>query len=64
MLTSTEVDKTGGSYYGEQGLHFIGTNGESSMVPLGRSLNTICQRIDVYFDSKKGPNLFSRMEPQ
>ncbi|XP_065840800.1 eukaryotic translation initiation factor 2A-like [Oscarella lobularis] len=36
VLTSTEVDKTGGSYYGEQGLHFIGTNGESSMVPLAK----------------------------
>lgn len=36
LLTMTEVDKTGGSYYGKQALHFIGTNGETSMVTLGK----------------------------
>jgi len=36
LLTMTEVDKTGGSYYGKQGLHFIGTNGETAMVTLSK----------------------------
>lgn len=36
IVTSTEVDQTGGSYYGEQGLHFIATNGESNVVALGK----------------------------
>lgn len=35
LLTMTEVDKTGGSYYGKQGLHFINTNGQTAMVTLG-----------------------------
>lgn len=36
LLTSTEVDKTGGSYYGKQGLHFIGLNGQTSMVTMSK----------------------------
>jgi translation initiation factor 2A len=33
VLTMTDVDNTGASYYGEQGLHFVGINGESTVVP-------------------------------
>lgn len=36
LLTSTEVDKTGGSYYGKQGLHFMGLNGETSFINLSK----------------------------
>ncbi|XP_033118259.1 eukaryotic translation initiation factor 2A-like [Anneissia japonica] len=36
IITSTEVDSTGGSYYGEQGLHYLAVNGESSGVALGK----------------------------
>ncbi|XP_077554505.1 eukaryotic translation initiation factor 2A isoform X1 [Haemaphysalis longicornis] len=36
LLTSTEVDKTGGSYYGDQGLHFLRTNGDTAMVKRGK----------------------------
>ncbi|KAF7269965.1 eukaryotic translation initiation factor 2A [Rhynchophorus ferrugineus] len=36
LLTSTEVDKTGGSYYGKQGLHFIGVNGNTSLVTMNK----------------------------
>ncbi|GJQ85744.1 hypothetical protein Trydic_g12149 [Trypoxylus dichotomus] len=36
LLTVTEVDKTGGSYYGKQGLHFIGTNGQTSIVTMSK----------------------------
>lgn len=34
VLTNTEVDKTGGSYYGEQGLHYLSVRGDGNMVPL------------------------------
>ncbi|KAF2900544.1 hypothetical protein ILUMI_05644 [Ignelater luminosus] len=36
LLAMTEVDKTGGSYYGKQSLHFIGTNGQTSLVSLSK----------------------------
>lgn len=36
VLTSTDVDKSGASYYGEQALQYISTSGESSMVQLGK----------------------------
>ncbi|CAG9840542.1 unnamed protein product [Diabrotica balteata] len=36
LLTSTEVDKTGGSYYGKQGLYFVGLNGETSIITLSK----------------------------
>ena len=34
-LSSSDVDKTGGSYYGEQALHFLSTDGDGNMVQLG-----------------------------
>lgn len=34
ILTSTEVDKTGASYYGKQALHFVSTKGDSCAVAL------------------------------
>ena len=36
VLTTTDVDKTGASYYGEQGLHYLSARGDGNMVPLGR----------------------------
>lgn len=36
LLTVTEVDKT--SYYGKQSLHFIGTNGQTSMVTMSKCM--------------------------
>ncbi|XP_060518585.1 eukaryotic translation initiation factor 2A [Cylas formicarius] len=36
LLTSTEVDKTGGSYYGKQGLHFIALNGQCNTVTMNK----------------------------
>jgi translation initiation factor 2A len=35
-MTSTEVDKSGSSYYGKQALHFISTKGETAMVLLSK----------------------------
>ncbi|XP_010623602.1 eukaryotic translation initiation factor 2A isoform X2 [Fukomys damarensis] len=37
VIASTEVDKTGASYYGEQTLHYISTNGESAVVQLPKN---------------------------
>ncbi|XP_015602162.1 eukaryotic translation initiation factor 2A isoform X2 [Cephus cinctus] len=36
LMTSTEVDKTGASYYGKQTLHYLGTKGETAMVMLSK----------------------------
>lgn len=36
LLTQAEVDKTGGSYYGKQQLHFMSTKGETAMVGLAK----------------------------
>lgn len=34
VTASTDVDKTGASYYGQQTLHYVATNGESAIVQL------------------------------
>lgn len=36
LMTSTEVDKTGASYYGKQTLHYLSTKGETAMVMLSK----------------------------
>ena len=36
VTTTTDMDKTGASYYGEQGLHYLSTRGDGNMVQLGR----------------------------
>ncbi|XP_012262464.2 eukaryotic translation initiation factor 2A [Athalia rosae] len=36
LMTSTEVDKTGASYYGKQTLHYLDTKGQTTMVMLGK----------------------------
>jgi len=36
LLTQSEVDKTGGSYYGKQQLHYMSTKGETGMVGLAK----------------------------
>ena len=47
VLTTTEVDKTGASYYGEQGLHYLSAKGEGNIVLLGTK--TVC--VQVQFGS-------------
>ncbi|XP_054884394.1 eukaryotic translation initiation factor 2A [Poeciliopsis prolifica] len=37
VTASTEVDKSGASYYGEQTLHYLGVNGETSLVQLAKN---------------------------
>jgi len=36
LLTQSEVDKTGGSYYGRQQLHYMSTKGDTGMVGLAK----------------------------
>jgi len=36
LLTQSDVDKTGGSYYGKQQLHFMSVKGDSGMVGLAK----------------------------
>lgn len=35
-MTSTEVDKSGASYYGKQALHYLNTKGDTAMVMLSK----------------------------
>lgn len=49
MLTLIDVDNTGASYYGEQGLHFVSIDGESCAVPLGM-FNNVQVCCPVNFD--------------
>ncbi|CAL1571228.1 unnamed protein product [Knipowitschia caucasica] len=37
VTASTDVDKSGASYYGEQTLHFLNVNGETALVQLGKA---------------------------
>ncbi|RMC01850.1 hypothetical protein DUI87_21011 [Hirundo rustica rustica] len=37
VVASTEVDKSGASYYGEQTLHYVGASGESAVVQLPKN---------------------------
>ena len=39
VMTTVDVDSTGASYYGEQALHHLSADGESSMVQLGKHHN-------------------------
>lgn len=36
LLTSTETDKTGASYYGKMSLHFLSTKGDTAIVLLSK----------------------------
>uniref|UniRef100_A0A672H8U5 Eukaryotic translation initiation factor 2A n=1 Tax=Salarias fasciatus TaxID=181472 RepID=A0A672H8U5_SALFA len=39
VTASTEVDKSGASYYGEQTLHYLAVNGETALVQLRKSFS-------------------------
>lgn len=36
VLTATDVDKSGLSYYGEQNIYYLSTKGDGNMIPLGQ----------------------------
>lgn len=38
LLTSTEVDASGASYYGKQALHFMSSKGDSFAVHLSETI--------------------------
>jgi len=42
LMTNTEVDKTGASYYGKQTLHHLNIKGETAMVMLSKSILKYC----------------------
>lgn len=43
LLTSTEVDKSGASYYGKQSLHYLSTKGETAIVLLSELFSRVLQ---------------------
>lgn len=47
LMTNTEVDKTGASYYGKQTLHHLNTKGETAMVMLSKSKLNYCFSISI-----------------
>lgn len=49
LLASTEVDKTGGSYYGKQTLHFMGVNGQTAMVPMGEFPIDLMKKLYLFY---------------
>ena len=51
VLTTTEVDKTGASYYGEQGLHYLSAKGEGNIVLLGRYMYFISVHNEMIIGS-------------
>lgn len=53
VLTTTEVDKTGASYYGEQGLHYLSSKGEGNIVVLSKfdpGDTLVCSKVTCVFD--------------
>jgi len=34
VVTATDVDKSGASYYGEQGLYYLSAKGDGNIIPL------------------------------
>ena len=47
-LTSTDVDKTGESYYGEQALHFLSVKGDGNMMQLGEWAAQLDRGLETY----------------
>lgn len=42
LMTSTDVDKTGASYYGKETLHYLDAKGETAIVMLSTYLLIQC----------------------
>ena len=49
IMTSTEVDTTGASYYGEQALHFVNVKGDAIQVQFGKITVTISTKYSIHF---------------
>ncbi|KAK7879919.1 hypothetical protein WMY93_033420 [Mugilogobius chulae] len=61
VTASTDVDKTGASYYGEQTLHFLSVSGETALVQLPTVYNLSCEPV---FDFGTGPRNAAYYSPQ
>ena len=48
VLTTTDVDKTGASYYGEQALYYLSVKGDGNMVPLGKRGEDIKKHMYIH----------------
>ncbi len=48
LLVLTVTDTSAESYYGEQGLHYVGTDGESCLVPRGRPVMRVIQCVFAF----------------
>jgi len=51
VTASTEVDKSGASYYGEQTLHFLSAAGETAVVQLRESVLYTLEEYCVLYTS-------------
>lgn len=49
VTASVDVDKTGASYYGEQTLHYLATNGETAAVQLCEFCTLRCYRCSLLY---------------
>jgi len=45
VVTATDVDKSGASYYGEQGLYYLSTKGDGNIIPLSKINCEICCKL-------------------
>ena len=59
-MTATDVDKSGASYYGEQGLYYLSAKGDGNIIPLSKSLCLLDKFISDIFacllaQRRKGP---------
>ena len=49
VVTATDVDKSGASYYGEQGLYYLSAKGDGNIIPLSKSLHLLDKvMIDIF----------------
>ena len=44
-MTATDVDKSGASYYGEQGLYYLSAKGDGNIIPLSKINCEICYKL-------------------
>lgn len=47
LLTSTETDKSGASYYGKQSLHFLSVTGDTAIVLMSELLFVVMYNFDI-----------------
>ena len=54
VVTATDVDKSGASYYGEQGLYYLSSKGDGNIIPLSKLINFYDKfKIDILCREKR-----------